>query len=150
LNTASRGDDALRTATELLDVLPLVTAAIRGGMRRNIRDGLSVPQFRCLAFINRQPGTSVSDVTAFLGVTMATTSAMVDRLAAAGYVTVAVSPTDRRRSHLTASESGQALLARMRGGAQAELAEALSDLSVGQLSTLRKAAALLQRSFHRG
>lgn len=143
-------DEAMLTAADLLDALPVVMNAIRDGMRRNIRDGLSVPQFRCLAFINRNPAASVSDVTAFLGVTMATTSAMVERLSSAGYVDVAVSATDRRRSELTASVSGKTLLKRMHDGAQADLARALAPLTAPQLSTLRKAASLLERSFKRG
>ncbi|CAN5320971.1 hypothetical protein BH09PSE5_BH09PSE5_05950 [soil metagenome] len=142
--------DALACAADLVDALPLVMSSLRAGMRRNIADGLSVPQFRCLAFISRQPGASVTDITGFLGVTMATTSAMVDRLAMAGYVTVEVSPEDRRRSVIKVSDSGADLLARMRAGGKAELANRLAILSKSELITMRKAAALLHRSFQRG
>lgn len=137
-------------AADLFDALPLAMAALRAGVRRNIEGALSVPQFRCLAFIDRTPGASVSEVTAFLGVTMATTSAMIDRLGAAGYIDIGVSEQDRRRSVLHASSKGRALLERMRRHGRLELAAQLAGLQPAELQTLREAAHLLQRSFRRG
>lgn len=141
--------DAHACAVDVFEALPGIMSAIRKGMRRNIRDGLSVPQFRCLAFIDRNAGTSVSEVTAFLGVTMPTTSAMVERLANAGYLVSTTAPEDRRRSMLSISPAGRALLKRMRTGAQSDVAQALSPLSPEQLLTLRDAIVLLKQSFHR-
>ena len=72
-------------ADDVLDVLPDAMDAIRSGMRSQLDTRLSVPQFRCLNFVDRQPGCSLGELAAFLGVTMPTASAMVDRLVRAGY-----------------------------------------------------------------
>jgi DNA-binding MarR family transcriptional regulator len=49
-------------ARELLDVVPLVTRSIRREIRQHRAEGLSVPQFRTLLFLRRNPGASLIDV----------------------------------------------------------------------------------------
>lgn len=134
-------------AAELLEVLPQVMGALRDGMRGQLNEGLSVPQFRCLNFIDRHPGASIGEVAAFLGVTMATASAMVDRLARAGYATAGVSAQDRRRATLQLSSSGRSLLARLRQGARRDLAATLQPLSAGELRSVGQAMTALRRVF---
>lgn len=134
-------------ASDILEVMPAVMAALRTAMRRQLGETLSVPQFRCLRFISDHGGCSVSDVGGFLGVTLATASAMVDRLVRAGYVVSRVSTVDRRRSALHATRTGRSLMDRVRGGAQADLADALADCSAQELGELRAGLAVLQRRF---
>ena len=55
-------------ADDVLDVLPDAMDAIRLGMRSQLSNRLSVPQFRCLNFIDHTSGCSVGEVAAFLGV----------------------------------------------------------------------------------
>ncbi len=137
-------------AAEVIDVVPKVMNAMRTSMRRSIGDGLSVPQFRCLGFIDRHPGASVSEVAAFLGVTLATASAMVDRLARAAYVDAATSEVDRRRSALTIRPPGRALLDRIRDGARADMAAALEGASPAELSAVMDGLATLKSRFVHG
>src|SRR4030095_6687947 len=91
----------------VLDVVPAVMDALRGATRRHVRQ-MSVPQFRCLNFVSHEPGCSISDVAAFLGVTLPTASAMIDRLVRAGALRTRPSRDDRRRTplHLTAGGRG--------------------------------------------
>jgi len=134
-------------AAAILDVLPGVMAAMRSGMRRQLQGGLSVPQFRCLNYIDLHPGSSVSDVAGFLGVTLATASAMVDRLVRAGLAATGVSSQDRRRSALSISPVGSDLLVRMKQGARGDLATALVGRSPTELQSLVEGLAVLRSAF---
>lgn len=146
-SATSAGVSAQRCATDLLEVLPQVMRALRNSMRGQLQEGLSVPQFRCLNFIDHNPGASIGEVAAFLGVTMATASAMVDRLTRAGYATAGVSAHDRRRATLQLSSAGRELLTRMRQGARRELATALQPLSDGERRSVAQALNALRRVF---
>ena len=64
----------------------------RGAMRVQAGEQMSIPQFGCLNFIARTSGCSVGAAAAFLGVTMPTASAMVDRLERAGSVATSAPP----------------------------------------------------------
>lgn len=142
--------DAHASAGVLLDVMPAVMSALRMAMRRQLSEGLSVPQFRGLRYIADNRGCSISEVAAFLGVTLATASAMVERLVRAGYVVTAVSSRDRRRSELRATGTGRALMGRVRRGAQAELAELLAPATPGELDRLLQGLNVLGARFHHG
>jgi DNA-binding MarR family transcriptional regulator len=150
-NQRTRGEpDAARAAecaAQLIAVVPGVMDALRASMRSNIGDALSVPQFRCLGFIARNPACSVSDVAAFLGVTMPTASAMVDRLVRAAHVVAVTSSADRRRTELRVNAPGRALLDRIRAGARRDMAAALADADATDLAAVQQALALLHRVF---
>lgn len=133
-------------AVEVLEILPRVMIAVRIGMRRQLQGALSVPQFRCMNFIDLNPGASVGEA-AFLGVTMATASAMVDRLARAGRATPGVSERDRRRAALRLSRSGKALLVKILRGAWRDLAAALGRHSAKELQRVSDALAVLRSVF---
>lgn len=139
--------DALQGAGVLLEVMPAVMDSLRAAMRRQLGQTLSVPQFRGLRFIADNSACSVSDLAAFLGVTLATASAKVDRLVRAGYVVSEVATADRRRSELHTTRTGRSLMGRIRSGAQAELAVALADCSDEEIGELLAGMAVLQRRF---
>jgi DNA-binding MarR family transcriptional regulator len=147
LDRAAVPEQAKACAAQVLEVLPGVMNAVRMGMRRQLQGALSVPQFRCMNFIDLNPGVSVGEVATFLGVTMATASAMVDRLARAGYATTGVSAQDRRRAVLTLSKPGKALLAQIRQGARRDLAAALGSRSADELQHVSDALAVLRNVF---
>jgi DNA-binding MarR family transcriptional regulator len=138
---------AAECAAQLIADVPGVMDALRASMRSNIGDALSVPQFRCLGFIARNPACSVSDVAAFLGVTMPTASAMVDRLVRAAHVVAVTSSADRRRTELRVNAPGKALLDRIRAGARRDMAAALGDADPAELAAVQQALTLLHRVF---
>ncbi len=134
-------------AAEVLAIVPAVMDALRGAMRRHVGDQLSVPQFRCLNFIDHAPASSIGEVAAFLGVTMPTASAMVDRLVRSGAVEPRTACHDRRRQQLHLTVSGQTQLRRLKQAAHAELARVLAQRSAADLEVLRAGLAVLQDSF---
>jgi len=134
-------------AAAVIDVLPVAMAAMRSAMRQRIGDGLSVPQFRCLNFIDLHADSTVGEVASFLGVTLATASAMVDRLVQAGHVVAKVAAGDRRRSALRSLPSGQRLLAAMRLSTQADFAQKLRHHLPQDLADLLRGLQLLKSTF---
>ncbi len=139
--------DLPESAAEILEVVPLVMDTLRGAMRSHVGDQLSVPQFRCLNFIARGPNISIGAVAAFLGVTMPTASALVDRLVQSGAVVAKTAATDRRRSQLRVTRAGSAQLQRIRRGARDEIARALADCSADDLRILHAGLGVLRRTF---
>jgi DNA-binding MarR family transcriptional regulator len=134
-------------ADAVMDVVPAVMDALRAAMRRHVGPQLSVPQFRCLAFIEREPGASIGAVAAFLGVTMPTASAMVDRLVRAGAVQPSADPGDRRRQRLHITPAGQAQLDDIRRGARDDLAHTLGGREPEALRALLAGLDELRRCF---
>jgi DNA-binding MarR family transcriptional regulator len=141
------GPHAASCADAVLDVAPAMMDALRAATRRHVGDQMSVPQFRCLHFVGRQAGCSVSDVAAFLGVTLPTASAMVDRLVRAGALRTRASRSDRRRTHLYLTPAGRVRLRGIRQGAHADLARALGRLTPAELRRLQEGLGLLRRAF---
>ncbi len=127
--------------------LPRVMDAIRLAMRSQLDGPLSVPQFRGLNFIDRSPGCSISALAGFMGVTLATASAMADRLVRAGYLQAQGSSTDRRRSELNICAAGKAVLERMRCQTEADLARALQGRSGAELAALVQGLHVLDAAF---
>lgn len=142
--------DATSAAAQVMVILPRVMHAMRLAMRSQLDAPLSVPQFRGLNFIDRHPGSSISALAAFLGVTLATASAIAQRLVRAGYLQAQGSAADRRRSELHLCAPGKAVLERMRAQTQADLAQALAGHSAGDLATLVRGLQVLDAAFPRG
>lgn len=137
----------LDCADAVLAVMPVVMDAMRGAMRLQVGEQLSVPQFRCLNFIALQPGCSVSAVATLLGVTLPTASAMVDRLVKAGAVAPATATADRRRSELQLTKAGRAQLQQIRRGARGEFARLLAGCNGDDLQAVQAGLTVLQRAF---
>jgi DNA-binding MarR family transcriptional regulator len=137
----------LGCAQAVLDVMPAVMDAMRGAMRLQVGEHLSVPQFRCLNFIARCPGSSISAVAAFLGVALPTASVMVDRLVRAGAVAPRTAQADRRRSELHVTAAGLAQVRHIEDGALAEFAHTLGACSAAELQALQAGLQVLQRAF---
>src|SRR5512136_590260 len=84
-------------AQEILDVVPVVMRTIRAELRRHRTADLSVPQFRTLAFIDRQADASLSDVAEHIGLTLPSMSKIVESLVVRKFVTRQRHPPDGRR-----------------------------------------------------
>jgi DNA-binding MarR family transcriptional regulator len=134
-------------AREILETVPSVMRMIRTEMRSCRAPDLSVPQFRSLAFINRNPGTSLSDVAEHVGLTPPSTSKLIDGLVKRRLVERELSASDRRKITLVLTGEGKACLASAMDCAQQYISAALSELSVENLTTIIEAMQLLDRTF---
>ena|ERR1035437_1587280 len=136
-------------SAQLLDVTPVVMRRIRSEMRRRTMPDLTVPQFNTLGYLKGHPRASLSDVAAHLGLTLPSTSKLVQHLVARKVVTRR-SATDRRRVCLSLTQEGITALATARLETQQQLAESLSSLTQKELSAVSTALSILNMAFSGG
>ena len=134
-------------AQELMDTSPQIMQLIRVEMRRGRGSDISVPQFRSLTFIQRNPDSSLSNLAEHLGLTLPSVSKLVDGLVKQKLVIRQESEVDRRRLTLVLTQSGASIVNSSRAGAQANLVQKLSCLSEEELGTISKAMQLLRPVF---
>jgi MarR family transcriptional regulator for hemolysin len=134
-------------AREILKVVPTLTQAIRGEVRRRYKHELSLPQLQSLGLVSFYPDASVSAVAEHLGLSLPSASKIVDALVLRGLLTREASADDRRRVKLRLTEPGRALLNAATNFAQAELAKTISMLPDADLKTITRAMQLLAPAF---
>jgi DNA-binding MarR family transcriptional regulator len=138
-------------AHELMDTAPQIMQAIRMEMRRGSGSDISIPQFRTLAFIQRNPNSSLSNLADHLGLTLPSVSKLVDGLVKKKIVVRQMSTEDRRRLTLVLTQAGLTIVDSARAGAQASMAKKLDHLLDDELETVFKALKLLRPIFvHEG
>ena len=130
-------------AHELMDTAPKIVQSIRVEMRRGHGADLSIPQFRTLRFIQRNPDESLSDLADHLGLTLPSVSKLVDGLVKQELISRQESTADRRRLTLVLTQNGESIVNSARASAQANLEKILSCLSNDELKTIHQAMELL-------
>lgn len=136
MNSAPSADEC---AALLADTVPLIMRAIRAEMRKHRGADLSVPQFRALVFIGRHPGTSLSALAEYIGLTLPSISKMVDRLTARDLVARRDAPDDRRRVCLELTPLGLATWQSSTRATRTHLAEQLAALSPEERTIIMRA-----------
>lgn len=134
-------------AAKVMETIPLVMRAIRADMRAIGSTTLSVPQFRTLAFLDHNPGTSLSELAEHLGVTRATASATIERLVQRNYVHRNDHPQERRRVVLKLTEDGLHHLEQARKQTRDRIADLFSDLTQEQILQIEEGLILLKQVF---
>lgn len=132
-------------ARAILDVVPAAMRLIRRETRRAAAPQISIPQFRSLALLRRQPGASLSDVAEHLGVTKPTSSVLIGRLVSRGLVERRTDPDERRRVLLTLTAQGSSLLDAARGSAVEAFALVLQRLSAEDVQALGRGLSILEK-----
>lgn len=130
-------------AHELMDTAPKIIQSIRVEMRRGHGADLTIPQFRTLRFIQRNPDASLSDLADHLGLTLPSTSKLVDGLVKQELISRQESTTDRRRLTLVLTQNGESIVNSARASTQANLVKILGCLSNDELKTVHQAMELL-------
>ena len=164
-------------AAKMMETLPIITQFFRAEMRRNasfltrrvsevpisqretqandarrqdgnsLTESLSVPQFRMLAFLDRHPGASLSQVAEHLGVTRATASNLTERLVQKNLVSRAENPQERRQIVLKLTETGKYHLQQVRAMTSARIASVLADVPKEQLESVVEGLTVLYNAF---
>ena len=135
-------------ATRVLDTVPLVMRFIRLQMRHRRAPGISIPQFRALTFLKRNEGSSLGPLAEHLGLSLPSTSRLVENLLRRGLVLRTSSPNDRRRLTLALTEDGREMVKIARKGTQRQLAEMLGRLPPSKLAEVVAAMATLDSVFN--
>ncbi|BAY34884.1 MarR family transcriptional regulator [Tolypothrix tenuis PCC 7101] len=134
-------------AARVMETVPLLMRFIRADMRSHNAESLSIPQLRSLAFLNRNPGASLSEVAEHLGVTCATASTTIERLVQRDLVQRTDHPQERRRIVLNLTESGKFLLLQSQATTRAHIADILDGLTPEQISQIEAGLTLLKNVF---
>jgi MarR family transcriptional regulator for hemolysin len=137
-------------ASELLEVVPVVMKEIRSEMRSRRSPDLTVPQFRALAFIDRNKGASLSAVANHMGLTLPSTSRLVDVLITRRFLTREDNPADRRRVKLGVTSRGSTILGNSRRGTLDYLAKKLGGISADDRKVIVEGMAAIRRIFMSG
>lgn len=135
------------SASKLLEVVPMVMKEIRSQMRNEGSSDLTVPQFRTLAFVNRNQGSPLCKVAEHMGLTSSSASTLVDGLIKRGMMTREDQPDNRRRVRLVVTSRGRAILDASTRGTMAYLAKKLGGLSAGNREVIAKAMETLRSVF---
>jgi DNA-binding MarR family transcriptional regulator len=133
-------------AALLMDVGPLVMRIIRRHAREHAPGGLSVTQLRTLFFLRRHAGASLTRVAEFHGLTLSSTSKLVDGLVQRDLATRAQAPDDRRRVLLALTDEGLGLLVETQARGREALAARLERLTATERAEVASALRLLQTS----
>ena len=133
-------------AAALLEGLPPVMWFIRRNMRQH-RGALSVPQFRALVKVEREPSISVSAVAEHLASSLPTTSRMMTGLVDKGFLRRVDCARDRRQVSLAITARGRRVLAAARRQTQKMLAREIASFSADELSTITAAMRALGDRF---
>ncbi|MGA2912727.1 MAG: MarR family transcriptional regulator [Methanoregula sp.] len=139
--------DREESARTLLEVVPIIMQGIRFEMRKRRLLDLTVPQFRVLAFVKRNEGSSLWEVANHVGLTPPSMSRLVDGLIARGLMARKEDPDDRRRVRLTVTGRGRAILETATQGTLSYLADKLGDLDADKREVIDNAMKALRTVF---
>ena len=137
----------LECAKAILEVTPNIIQAIRFEMRHARDYDLTVPQFRTMAYISRNPGASLSAASEFIGLTLSSMSILVNGLVERGLVDRETSSQDRRRVNLTLTKLGALNFGNVLRTTETRLAEVVTDLTDEERACVVEALELLRPLF---
>lgn len=138
---------AQEASVAVMETVLLLMQTIRAEMRSHRPEGLSVPQFRALRYVQDNAGASLSNIADHVGVALSSMSKLIDGLVARELVTRLIAVDDRRRITLELTEAGQAALAASHDGTQARFAERLETLSTAEREMVLETMQTLQTLF---
>lgn len=134
-------------AAEILEAVPAAIRFIRTQMRRYRGSDLSVPQFRTLAFIHSHPGSSLSAVSDWLGLSLPATSRLVGGLVRKKLVCRRIPPGNRRVVALSISARGDRAVSAARRATVMRLAAVVAPLGNDEREAIRSALFSLRHEF---
>jgi len=97
-------------------------------LRLLTESGMTTPQMAALTFFRRNPEASLSDAAGYLDLSLPSTSQLVDRLAARGWVERRENPEDRRQRRLTVTPEAAEILDRLNAARAAQYEAVLARL----------------------
>jgi DNA-binding MarR family transcriptional regulator len=111
--------------------------------------GVSVVQLRALTVLREAGSANLGQLTDGMGVTVSTTSRLVDRLVMAGFVDRRTARHTRREIELSLTDQGRAVLAEYDGHRLEALHACLEELSEDERATVLTAATALSDAARR-
>jgi len=121
--------------------------SIREQMRSRRSAELSVVQFRTLAFLDRRPGASLSELADHIGLMLPAVSKLVQGLVERRYLRRQTDARDRRRSALAPTAKGKRILTIARAATREHLVRFMKKLTREDCNALIRAMQPLRQIF---
>lgn len=134
-------------AHAIVEVAPAIVQAIRMETRAEGRHDLTVPQFRTLVFLGREPGSSLSAAADYIGLTLPTMSVLVEALVQRNLISRVPDLRDRRRVLLSLTEEGRTLLERVLQATEGSIAGLFTGLSLEEREAVMRGLSILRPLF---
>lgn len=136
-----------QAATLVMDNIPLLMRLLRAKFREKRAGDLSMAQFRTLAFVDANQGTSLSDVASHIGLGPPSMSKLVDALVKRKLLTRDSHGQDRRRICLTLTSKGKRELNGAYQHTQSFFADKFSELTDGERTQVAEALNVMKILF---
>lgn len=136
-------------AEKILEVVPEVMNALRAEMRQRAKFELTVPQFRVLARLNKNPTTS-SDLADWIGVSLPSISKMIEILVKRELVKRNQNQQDRRETRLELTAKGENHFLEIKKSAQESFAKKIAALSIDDRQKLMTGLSVLDSLKYEG
>jgi DNA-binding MarR family transcriptional regulator len=138
----------VETRADLANELFGIVGRFRRQLRRSTGTGfgdarLTHSQAELLRLVGRQPGISIREAAAELGLVPNSASTLVSKLAADGLLVRTVDAADRRVGRLQLTEPAQRIADDSRAARRAALSRVLDDLDDDQINSLAAGLAVL-------
>jgi DNA-binding MarR family transcriptional regulator len=131
----------------MMDGLPPVMWFIRRHMRRHRTAGMSVPQFRAMCVLERNPTANLGALAELLGASQPTVSRLISGLVTRGYVARKTCSDDRRQCALVLTGKGRLKVEEARTANLGALAEQIAHLDSQTQKTIVDAMKTLSDVF---
>jgi DNA-binding MarR family transcriptional regulator len=135
------------TASIVVDTILLGMQMVRRKLRSARPADLSVPQFRVMGFLKRNPGSSLSEVAEHIGLMLPSMSKNVDALVNRGFVNREPSINDRRRIILSLTHKGNEAYQLAWRSSLTNVARMLSNISPEEQKVVFQAMEILKSVF---
>lgn len=148
---ATIGNDSVAAcAAAVMDAGLLVSRFVRAELWRHKPEGLTIAQFRGLAYVNAYADCAPSELADYLMLTRPAVTRLVDELVRRKLVARREDAADRRRQSLSVTPSGRRMLDSHFVLVRRLVAERLASLSASEQERIRSAMALLAPHFAGG
>jgi DNA-binding MarR family transcriptional regulator len=119
---------------------------MRRHMRGN-RGGLSIPQFRALVRVEREPSATITAIAEHLSAPLSTTSRLVTGLVGRKFLARETAPVDRRQARVSITGKGAAVLRSARDATARELDAVFQEIDSDEQDLLIQAMRILRQLF---
>ncbi len=135
---------AEQAARELLTILPLINRIMVAGLRQEVGEDTTIPQFRVLAYLAEQPLT-MSEIARRRRVSLQAAGELIQTLVERGWVNRVPDPNDRRQTLLHLSDAGQQQYRRAYSRMLSHLTPFMEQLTPEEMSAVQVALHALRR-----
>jgi DNA-binding MarR family transcriptional regulator len=146
----NRLDTLEACAAAVMDAGLLVSRFVRAELWRRKPEGLSLAQFRGLAYVNAYPECAPSELAEYLMLTRPAVTRLVDELVRRRLLARRVHADDRRRQTLSLTANGRRMLDSHFTLVRQLVADRLESLSAAEQERVRAAMTLLAPHFGGG